>query len=539
MRAFYWSKTKRAHHTIWDAIAPVPPLVEPYTSALSTLFSVQPTSSKENTPGGAASARRHAAAPSVRIIPLPRANNISIMLTQFSDFGGTEGIKKALLTGSTRLTRDHLERLGQIAPTPDEVKALTTYRGLPSELSPPEQFLLAMTSIPRLHAKIAALMFVRQFSSLCEDASGGLSVLRSACDQLQTSKRLQRVLAAVLSSGNAINAGTHRGNAEAIKLESLLKLNDVKVTASPPAAAAGAVGGDKKSVGSNNSRSVAAGGKAGRLNGETSNTAALAAASDKIKNNDGSSLSDSTLLLAPPAARTLLEFIAWKVLRDALVDSEFPGEDAASVARSGYLLSELGCVGEAVRRMQGDVLEALKALDTGMVTVKREVEAEKRELMNDGIAATSPRAGKRAAFTSKTENGVAKGGDDSVISGEGVQIKSKEEGVVPKELSSFGQMLSTFMEEAEEQQKVLQTAAQESQVAVGATVQWLGESPDVDALPVFQAVRAFAADFDQAFAKMQKLAGEALISSSTSVVVSPAMAGGGGGGGGSTDNKKE
>ncbi|KAG7670605.1 hypothetical protein Ndes2526A_g00379 [Nannochloris sp. 'desiccata'] len=539
MRAFYWSKTKRAPHTVWDAIAPVPPLVEPYTSALSTLFSVQPTSSKENNPGGAGSARRHAAAPSVRIIPLPRANNISIMLTQFSEFGDTEGIKKALLTGSPALTRDHLERLGQIAPTPDEVKGLTTYRGLPSELSPPEQFLLAMTDIPRLHAKIAALMFVRQFSSLCEDASGGLSVLRSACEQLQTSKKLQRVLAAVLASGNAINAGTHRGNAEAIKLESLLKLGDVKVTSLTPAAAAAIGGGgsvNKSSAGSNTIRSLAAGGKAGKVGGGTSTSAALAATGDKVNSDDSSLFSNSASVPPPPpAARTLLEFIAWKVLRDALVESEFSVEQAASVARSGYLLSELGCVGDAVRRMQGDVLEALKALDTGMVTVKRELEAEKREVLNTrGGIATSPLAGRQAAFTLKIENAVVdKGGTECATNEEGVQIQGKEE-AVPKELSSFAQMLSKFMEEAEEQQRVLQTAAQESQTAVGATVQWLGESSDVDALPVFQAVRAFAADFDQAFAKMHKVAGEAFLSG---VVLSATP--GGDGCGGNAEDKAE
>ena len=38
----------------------------------------------------------------------------------------------------------------QIAPTMDEAKALKMYRGPPSDLSPPEQFLLAMSGVPRL-----------------------------------------------------------------------------------------------------------------------------------------------------------------------------------------------------------------------------------------------------------------------------------------------------------------------------------------------------------------------------------------------------
>jgi hypothetical protein len=512
MRAFYWSKTRLAQHTVWEAIAPVPPLTEPYTSALSTLFSVQPVSSKENTP---ASARRHAAAPTVRLIPLPRANNISIMLTQFSEFGGTEGIKKALLTGSAALTKDHLERLGQIAPTPDEVKELTKFRGVPSELSPPEQFLLAMTDIPRLQNKIAALMFVRQFSMLCEDASGGLAVLRSACNQLQTSKRLQRVLAAVLASGNAINAGTHRGNAEAIKLESLLKLGDVKATVALPSGGGG--GGDNAGSSTTSGRSAAAGGKAGsRENGSNST------ATDKNSSSGGASDSSSAnndlgpSPPAAPAARTLLEFIAWKVLRDALVESEFSLDqtETIAIARSGYLSTDLHCVGEAVRRMQGDVLEALKALDTGMVTVKRELEAEKRQLMADSSASStaaggmSPLVERQSEFAQKIENAAA-----SVSTPTTTGTDATNSSTATKEelsMSTFGRMLSKFVAEAEEQQIVLQSAAQESQLAVGTTVSWLGESADMDPLPVFQAVRAFAADFDQAFAKMQKISGELL-----------------------------
>ena len=38
----------------------------------------------------------------------------------------------------------------QIAPTMEEAKALKMFKGAPSELPPPEQFLLAMASVPRL-----------------------------------------------------------------------------------------------------------------------------------------------------------------------------------------------------------------------------------------------------------------------------------------------------------------------------------------------------------------------------------------------------
>ena len=51
----------------------------------------------------------------------------------------------------------------QIAPKEDEAKALQSYSGPLEELSPPEQFLLVMSSVPRLHEKIHLLIHVRQF----------------------------------------------------------------------------------------------------------------------------------------------------------------------------------------------------------------------------------------------------------------------------------------------------------------------------------------------------------------------------------------
>ena len=51
----------------------------------------------------------------------------------------------------------------QISPKEDEVKALQKYSGPLNDLSPPEQFLLVMSSVPRLTDKIHLLMLMHQF----------------------------------------------------------------------------------------------------------------------------------------------------------------------------------------------------------------------------------------------------------------------------------------------------------------------------------------------------------------------------------------
>lgn len=54
----------------------------------------------------------------------------------------------------------------QIAPKEDEVKELQAYAGPSSELAPPEQFLLAMATVPRLTDKLNILILMQQFEVL-------------------------------------------------------------------------------------------------------------------------------------------------------------------------------------------------------------------------------------------------------------------------------------------------------------------------------------------------------------------------------------
>lgn len=52
--------------------------------------------------------------------------------------------------------------------------------------------------------------------------------LQAACEELRTSRMFLKLLEAVLKTGNRMNVGTNRGDAHAFKLDTLLKLVDVK-----------------------------------------------------------------------------------------------------------------------------------------------------------------------------------------------------------------------------------------------------------------------------------------------------------------------
>lgn len=64
-------------------------------------------------------------------------------------------------------------------------------------------------------------------------ATESIAVVDTACKQIASSRGLKDILSCVLASGNLMNAGTNRANAQGIKMENLLKLSDVRVRVCP------------------------------------------------------------------------------------------------------------------------------------------------------------------------------------------------------------------------------------------------------------------------------------------------------------------
>ena len=62
-------------------------------------------------------------------------------------------------------------------------------------------------------------------------AEESIQVVGVACRQVRNSPHLQQLMRLVLATGNLLNTGTSRGNAQGIKLDTLMKLADVKVSA--------------------------------------------------------------------------------------------------------------------------------------------------------------------------------------------------------------------------------------------------------------------------------------------------------------------
>lgn len=186
-----------------------------------------------------------------------------------------------------------------------------------------------------------------------------------ACKQIRSSKRLAAVLRCVLATGNTLNSGTHRGNATAIKLESLGKMVDVKVRHvlfnspcksirgvcnTPPSHTCSPSFHDAAVQSVSLLRQVSAPLKGGEAEGEQAARTAADVNGRAAPDANGSvNRSSSVQHPAATAVTTLLEFVAWVVFTELPASARCAGWFKG---RGGYLADQLDAVREASVRVQ-------------------------------------------------------------------------------------------------------------------------------------------------------------------------------------------
>uniref|UniRef100_A0A7N0UQ54 Formin-like protein n=1 Tax=Kalanchoe fedtschenkoi TaxID=63787 RepID=A0A7N0UQ54_KALFE len=163
-----------------------------------------------------------------RVLDPKKSQNIAILLKALSVT--KEEVCEALLEGNAEsLGTELLESLLKMAPTKEEERKLKEYKDdSPLKHGVAERFLNAMLDIPFAFKRVDALLYVANFESEVEYLKKSFMTLEAACDELRSSRMFLKLLEAVLKTGNRMNVGTNRGDAHAFKLDTLLKLVDVK-----------------------------------------------------------------------------------------------------------------------------------------------------------------------------------------------------------------------------------------------------------------------------------------------------------------------
>ena len=188
--------------------------------ALDSLFAIEEMKKKETTAGPKKPQL-------VSLIDSKRSLNISIQLAGIRIPFKT--IKDALINmDDTTLKLETLEIMSETLPTMEEIGMLKSYKGNKAELATVEQYFLQVMQIPRLQQRVKSLIFKGTAMANVKKVNGEYEMVLKAAGDLKNCKHFVTVLEGILAVGNHLNGGTYRGQAVGFRLESLLKLTDVK-----------------------------------------------------------------------------------------------------------------------------------------------------------------------------------------------------------------------------------------------------------------------------------------------------------------------
>ncbi|XP_004240139.2 formin-like protein 3 [Solanum lycopersicum] len=163
----------------------------------------------------------------IQIIDAKKSQNLAIVLKALNVT--TEEVCDALKEGN-KLSPELIQTISKLAPTTDEELKLRLYCGEISQLGPAERFLKSLVEIPFAFKRMDALLLMSSLQEEVTSIKESFETLEVACQELKNSRLFLKLLEAVLKTGNRMNDGTYRGGAQAFKLDTLLKLSDVKGT---------------------------------------------------------------------------------------------------------------------------------------------------------------------------------------------------------------------------------------------------------------------------------------------------------------------
>ncbi|KAK7394615.1 hypothetical protein VNO78_15147 [Psophocarpus tetragonolobus] len=224
LKPLHWDKVRTTsdREMVWDQIKSSSFKLN--EKMIETLFIVNTPKPKDATTNSVS----HQPNQEERILDPKKSQNISILLKALNVT--IEEVCEALLEGSTdSLGAELLESLLRMAPSKEEERKLKEHKDdSPTKLGLAEIFLKAVLDVPFAFKRIEAMLYIANFESEVEYLTTSFQALEAACEELQQSRMFLKLLEAVLKTGNRMNVGTNRGDAEAFKLDTLLKLADVK-----------------------------------------------------------------------------------------------------------------------------------------------------------------------------------------------------------------------------------------------------------------------------------------------------------------------
>ncbi|KAK4426415.1 Formin-like protein 6 [Sesamum alatum] len=227
MKPLHWDKVQATSETatVWDQLKSTS--FQLNEDAMESLFGCNSMNSVPKV------ATRKLVLPSFkqenRVLDAKKSQNIAILLRALNVT--REEVSEALLDGNPEgLGPELFETLVKMAPTKEEEIKLKQYSDESSKLGLAERFLKAILDIPFAFKRVEVLLYRANFDTEVKYLRKSFQTLEEASEELKNSRLFLKLLEAVLRTGNLMNNGTNRGDAKAFKLDTLLKLVDIKGT---------------------------------------------------------------------------------------------------------------------------------------------------------------------------------------------------------------------------------------------------------------------------------------------------------------------
>ncbi|KAI8107697.1 hypothetical protein M9435_002725 [Picochlorum sp. BPE23] len=227
LKQLHWEKLRSVNeNTVWQQSYHQQPQIN--FEELETMFRILE---------GKATKTKINKAEEITFVDKKRAYMISIELSgirkPFSE------IKQALMNADdSSLTVDNLQALSRSVPDKNELLDISEYlegkhvkyRGVsdPAKLGIVERYFAEIKDVPRLNHRIRCMLFSRTAEGIMDKVEEQIEIIHNVCVEMKTCEPFLKLLQAVLELGNHLNAGTHRGGAVGFKLDTLLKLADIK-----------------------------------------------------------------------------------------------------------------------------------------------------------------------------------------------------------------------------------------------------------------------------------------------------------------------
>jgi len=201
---------------------------------LERLFAETTTSKSDGqAPGTAIGVGRQR--PRARVFEEGRRRQICVMLARLPSVDTT--VQAIAEMDDTKLDKDQIDLLLANLPSTAELAALhqaakdmESQEGGQLAWDDAEAFVLRLSRVPSFAARLQLWAFENGFQEHFGMFDAAATEVTAACQALQTSPRIRRLLSLALSLGNYLNAGTSRGRADGFAAESLLQMCMLKAT---------------------------------------------------------------------------------------------------------------------------------------------------------------------------------------------------------------------------------------------------------------------------------------------------------------------